>query len=120
MENSSAIVFTSTLFDSKSKSEPISKVFKIREGTVSLVAHEIAHQWFGDSVTERTWADLWLSEGFATYFAGVFLEKNEGPDVFRAYMQTEKDNYLAYEKKRRAPIHDTQTEKLFDLLNPNN
>src|SRR5438132_5202924 len=58
MENSSAIVFTSTLFDSKSKSEPISKVFKIREGTVSLVAHEIAHQWFGDSVTESTWSAL--------------------------------------------------------------
>src|SRR5688572_23916704 len=46
MENSSAIVFTSTLFDSRSRSEPISKVFNIRQGIVSLVAHEIAHQWF--------------------------------------------------------------------------
>jgi aminopeptidase N len=46
------------------------------------VAHEIAHQWFGDSVTEATWADLWLSEGFATYFAGIFIEKTSGPARF--------------------------------------
>jgi aminopeptidase N len=48
----------------------------------NVVAHEIAHQWFGDSVTELTWADLWLSEGFATYFAGLFIEKYEGEQPF--------------------------------------
>ena len=36
---------------------------------IRLVAHETAHQWFGDSVTEKDWDDAWLSEGFATYFA---------------------------------------------------
>ena len=35
----------------------------------NLVLHEVAHQWFGDSVTEKDWDDVWLSEGFATYFA---------------------------------------------------
>ena len=40
----------------------------------NLVAHEIAHQWFGDSVTERDWDDVWLSEGFATYFTLLFTE----------------------------------------------
>src|SRR5216683_209681 len=69
MENSSAIVFTSTLFDSRGN-EQMSKRFGIPARTEDVVAHEIAHQWFGDSVTESTWADLWLSEGFATYFAG--------------------------------------------------
>ena len=39
-----------------------------------LVAHEIAHQWFGDSVTENDWDDVWLSEGFATYFTLLFTE----------------------------------------------
>ena len=120
MENSSAIVFTSSLFDSRSKSEPISKVFKIREGTVSLVAHEIAHQWFGDSVTESTWSDLWLSEGFATYFAGLVIQRYEGEQAFKKYMERTADEYLSYEKKTSTPIHDTETENLFKLLNANN
>ncbi|MEP6912240.1 MAG: M1 family metallopeptidase [bacterium] len=120
MENSSAIVFTSSLFESRSKSEPISKVFKIREGTVSLVAHEIAHQWFGDSVTESTWSDLWLSEGFATYFAGLVVQRYEGEQAFQKYMKRNADEYLSYEKKTSTPIHDTETENLFKLLNANN
>ncbi len=37
----------------------------------NLVAHEIAHQWFGDAITEKDWDDVWLSEGFATYFTLV-------------------------------------------------
>src|SRR5690349_3899629 len=66
MENSSAIVFTSTLFTPRSAPR-ISKTFGIPISTTDVIAHEIAHQWFGDSVTESTWSDLWLSEGFATY-----------------------------------------------------
>lgn len=120
MENSSAIVFTSRLFDTRSRAEPISEVFKIREGIVSLVAHEIAHQWFGDSVTESTWADLWLSEGFATYFAGLMIQRYEGEQSFQQYMKRTADEYLNYEKKKSTPIHDTETENLFQLLNANN
>ena len=44
-----------------------------------LVAHEIAHQWFGDSVTEKDWDDAWLSEGFATYFASLATRVLRGP-----------------------------------------
>jgi len=47
-----------------------------------LVAHEIAHQWFGDSVTERDWDDVWLSEGFATYFALLVTEHYRGREAF--------------------------------------
>ena len=46
------------------------------------MAHEIAHHWFGDSVTERDWDDVWLSEGFATYFDLLFTEHDEGRDAF--------------------------------------
>jgi aminopeptidase N len=119
MENSSAIVFGSTLFAPRS-SEPLSKVFNIREGMVDTIAHEIAHQWFGDSVTESTWSDLWLSEGFATYFAGLFIQRHEGEDAFQRYMKGAADKALAYEKETRTPLHDSETEDLFKLLNANN
>lgn len=121
MENSSAIVFSSTLFDPRpTASEPLSKTFNIRSGLVRLVAHEIAHQWFGDSVTESTWSDLWLSEGFATYFAGLFIQREEGEEAFQEYMKSAAAKYFSYENKTYTPIHDSETEDLFKLLNANN
>ena len=119
MENSSAIVFTSTLFDSRG-TEKMSKRFGIPARTEDVVAHEIAHQWFGDSVTESTWADLWLSEGFATYFAGLFIEKYDGEEAFRDYLRNAAERCFNYEKQRNTPIHDTETQDLMRLLNENN
>jgi aminopeptidase N len=46
--------------------------------TEGSLAHEIAHQWFGDSVTEAEWHHLWLSEGLATYFEALFYEHSNG------------------------------------------
>ena len=119
MENSSAIVFTSNLFDPRGR-EKMSTHFGIPSRIERVVAHEIAHQWFGDSVTEATWADLWLSEGFATYFAGLFIQKYDGEEAFRAYMDENAQKYFTYEKQRNAPIHDMQTKDLMKLLNENN
>jgi aminopeptidase N len=119
MENSGAIVFSNTLFNTRPDA-PASGVFKIRPGLRNVVAHEIAHQWFGDSVTEATWADLWLSEGFADYFAGLFIQRYEGESTFQSYMKQEAATYFSYEKKTRSPIHDTETKDLFKLLNANN
>lgn len=120
MENANTIVFYPDLFKDLLTKKPRYARYDLPEGVQNVVAHEIAHQWFGDSVTEATWADLWLSEGFATYFAGIFLEKNESPAAFRAYMKKAADAYIVFAKKRRIPIHDTETESLFDLLNANN
>jgi aminopeptidase N len=48
----------------------------------NVVIHEIAHQWFGNSVTEYDWDDVWLSEGFATYFTLLFIENEYGREEF--------------------------------------
>lgn len=119
MENSSAIVFANNLLAPRG-SEKMSARFGIPKRIESVVAHEIAHQWFGDSVTESTWADLWLSEGFATYFAGLFIEKHDGEEAFREYMREAAGRYVAFSKQSYLPIHDTTTEDLMKLLNENN
>jgi aminopeptidase N len=46
------------------------------------VVHEVAHQWWGNAVTESDWDDVWLSEGFATYFTHLFTEQFGGRDAF--------------------------------------
>ena len=119
MENSSAIVFPSGLFNGRTN-DRMSTRFDVPKRLEEVVAHEIAHQWFGDSVTESTWADLWLSEGFATYFAGLFVEKYDGEEAFRDYMRSAAQRYFNYEKQTNTPIHDTATTNLMRLLNANN
>ena len=49
-----------------------------------LIAHEMAHQWFGDNVTCGSWKDIWLNEGFATYFASLVIENFDGQIPFIA------------------------------------
>jgi aminopeptidase N len=63
------------------------------------VVHEIAHQWFGDAVTERDWDDVWLSEGFATYFALLFTEHDEGRDAFVDGLKRSRAQVLELEQK---------------------
>jgi aminopeptidase N len=61
--------------------------------------HEIAHQWFGNSVTERDWDDVWLSEGFATYFALLFTEHDDGRDAFVDGLKRSRESVLQTEQK---------------------
>jgi aminopeptidase N len=77
-----------------------------------LVAHEISHQWFGDSVTEKDWDDAWLSEGFATYFAALASEFYEGRDAFLGVMRRSRSSIFAMEKRTpgAAVIHDNLRE----------
>ena len=63
------------------------------------VVHEVAHQWWGNAVTERDWDDVWLSEGFATYFTLLYTEQFEGRDAFVAGLTRSRDSILQLEEK---------------------
>ncbi len=105
MENASAIFY----------SEQAIAEGRDIEGTV---AHEIAHQWFGNSVTPADWPHLWLSEGFASYFGPYFWEHTEGQIALRERMDQNRESYLASEVTGR-PVVDHGAENLLDLLNAN-
>jgi aminopeptidase N len=105
--------------------ENASAIFYSEEGLASgrdmegTVAHETAHQWFGDHVTEADWPELWLSEGFATYFGHLYFESADGEEAFRRRMEDSRRDYLASEVTGR-PVIDRGEQDLFALLNPNN
>lgn len=69
-----------------------------------LIAHELAHQWWGDLVTCRDWSHLWLNEGFATYSEALWAEHHEGADEFALNLMHKAHNAMAHGKDR--PVVD--------------
>jgi aminopeptidase N len=91
METSSAIFYNENLVTGK-------RTKSVR----NVVIHELAHQWFGNAVTESTWNDVWLSEGFATFFTLLFIEHAYGHDEYMQELLTAKKMIFAYHKKDSA------------------
>jgi len=96
MENVSATTLTDlVLYDQRARLD--------QDGDY-LLAHEIAHQWFGDLLTCRDWSHGWLNEGFATFFELHFTEHSKGRDEFLLSLRNEMDSYLSEAGSYRRPI----------------
>ena len=84
-----------------------------------LQSHELAHQWFGDYVTARSWSDIWLNESFATYFQAMWDEHNLGRDDFLyGDVKANQDTYFnTWKQGNRHPIvtrHYASPDSVFD------
>jgi len=83
-----------------------------------LLAHEIAHQWFGDMASEKKFSHLWLSEGFATYMTNIYLESRYGTDSMNKRLGKDRKMVIEFAKHSNHPVVDS-TSPLMNLLNAN-
>jgi len=102
--------------------EHVSNIFYGEKGVAAgsaPVVHETAHQWFGDAVTENDWNDVWLSEGFATYFTLLYTEHAAGRDAFVDGLRKSRDTVLRLEQSlpNTPVIHANLNEA---TVSPNN
>lgn len=84
-----------------------------------LIAHEIAHQWFGNSATEKSWNHVWLSEGFATYFCILYLESVYGDDRRKEELAIDKKEIFDYYRDNPSPIIDLTIKDPMQVLSTN-
>lgn len=109
MENTTATTLTEmTLHDERAHLDFTS---------AHLVAHELAHQWFGDLVTSKSWSHSWLHEGFATYFDLLYTEHAEGKDEFHYRLLENRETYFEeHDLKYRRPIVTNVYSQPIDLF----
>jgi len=84
-----------------------------------LIAHEIAHQWFGNSATENDWNHVWLSEGFATYFAILYQESVYGDEKRKEELALDRKQIFEYYGKNPSPIIDLSITDPLKVLSVN-
>jgi aminopeptidase N len=85
----------------------------------ALIAHEIAHQWFGNSATENSWNHVWLSEGFATYFSILYQESFYGNEKRKEELKRDRNEVINYYHKNPSPIVDNSIKDPIKMLSVN-
>jgi aminopeptidase N len=105
MENASAIFYYEESVYSEQEEE-------------ALIAHEIAHQWFGNMATEKSFHHLWLSEGFATYMTHCYLESKYGDSILKARLQSDREKINEFLSRAPRSVIDS-TANYMSLLNAN-
>jgi aminopeptidase N len=79
-----------------------------------LMAHEVAHQWFGDMVTCGSWNDLWLNEGYATYLTALAYEFLKSKEEFRFQMRIMRNNITQNDNGSVKPSDTSRVNVLFN------
>lgn len=107
MEAASAIGYNERMIDGR-------KSKRVR----NVIIHELAHQWFGNAVTEATWDDAWLSESFATYFTLRYIEHAYGAEEYREELARARNLYEAHLSKGDSfPIVASRTAETGPVTN---
>jgi aminopeptidase N len=97
MENVTAVTMSDDAILHPAWAEP-------RSNADGLVAHELAHMWFGDYVTMRHWDDAWLSEGFAVFMEALFTERAHGAAAGAMERRDAHEATIAADRRNRRPL----------------